>query len=51
MKKKTIKIRDDETDKIIHEIDVSGKSQHQIEKVVNGLLQKVDQTRFTVIDP
>ena len=44
--KQVIEIMEIETAKTIKEIDVTGKSERQIEKIEMGILRQLDRDRF-----
>lgn len=50
MKKRELLVKSLETDEVVHRIDVTDKSDRQVEKVEMGLLHKVDLERFYVDD-
>lgn len=49
--KTVLQIHDRETDEIVHEIDVTGKTGRNLERVEDGLYRKVDWDRFYVEGP
>ena len=47
---KIIKIREVKTDKVIHEVDVSTKSERQIDKIVDGMMINLNHQDFWIDD-
>ncbi len=43
-------IREYDTDKIVHSIDITGKSQCSIEKIMLGLLRRIDTDTYYIDD-
>lgn len=41
-----IVVRDQDTNAIVHTIDVSGKSEREVEKIERGLLRQMDTDRY-----
>lgn len=41
-------VRDIKTDEIVHRVDVSGRSESQVERVELGMLMRIDTDRFYV---
>lgn len=44
----TLVIRDIETDEEVRRLDVTGKSERQIEKIERGMLRQMDTERYYV---
>lgn len=48
---KKLKVIELATGKTVHEVDVTGKTSRQIEKVMSGMLRNMDTDRFAVEEP
>lgn len=49
-KKRALVVRDLDTDEEVHRVDITGSSEPRAEKVLRGLLMRVDTDRFYVDD-
>ena len=49
-RKRFLRVREFNTDKIVSEIEVTGKSERQIERIEMGMLINMDTDRFCIDD-
>lgn len=49
-KKRTLKVKELATGKVVSEVDVTGKSERMVERVMSGMLRNMDTDRFCVDD-
>lgn len=49
--KKVLKVVETATGRVVHEVDVSEKSDAMIERVLSGMLMRIDTDKFHVEEP
>lgn len=48
--KHIVRIVEDETGNVVREFDVTGKTERQIDKMINGIYINLDVERFSVVE-
>jgi len=49
--KRCLKVRELATGKIVHTVDVTNKSERQIERILGGMLINMDTDKFVIDEP
>jgi hypothetical protein len=49
-KKRELRVREFESGNVVHRVDVTGRSERGIEKVLLGMLRNMDTERFCIDD-